>query len=150
MTSCESSFVIENPLGMTRINAYLNFNGRCREAMKFYQECMGGGLTLQRVSESPMAAQLSARAGANILHSVLVRDGLILMGSDMMGDRLQKGNEVMLCLQCSSNEELHTIFNSLSEGGQIKTPLHQSVWGATYGELTDKFGIHWMFNYSRR
>jgi len=35
-------------------------------------------------------------------------------------------------------------------GGQIKTPLHQSVWGATYGELTDKFGIHWMFSYSRR
>ena len=135
---------------MTRINAYLNFNGRCREAMKFYQECLGGELTLQRVSESPMAAQLSARAGANILHSVLVRDGLVLMASDMIGDGLKKGNEVMLCLQCGSNEELHTIFDRLAAGGQIKTPLHQSVWGATHGELTDKFGIHWMFSYSRR
>ena len=135
---------------MTRINAYLNFNGRCREAMKFYQECLGGELTLQRVSESPMAAQLSSRAGANILHSVLIRDGLVLMGSDMMGDGLQIGNEIKLCLQCSSNEELYTIFDRLAVGGQIRMPLHQSVWGATCGELTDKFGIQWMFSYSRR
>jgi PhnB protein len=134
---------------MTRINAYLNFNGRCREAMKFYQECLGGELTLQRVAESPMAAQLSSTAGANILHSILVRDGLVLMGSDMIGDGLKKGNEVTLCLQCSSNEELHTIFDRLATNGQIRIPLHQSVWGATYGELTDKFGMHWMFSYSR-
>ncbi|HVU56802.1 MAG TPA: VOC family protein [Puia sp.] len=134
---------------MTRINAYLNFNGRCREAMKFYQECLGGELTLQRVSESPMAAQLSATAGANILHSVLVRDGLVLMGSDMLGDALKKGNEVMLCLQCSAAEELYATFERLAIDGQIRIPLHQTVWGATYGELTDKFGMHWRFHYSR-
>ena len=27
---------------MTHINAYLNFNGNCREAMTFYAECLGG------------------------------------------------------------------------------------------------------------
>jgi PhnB protein len=37
----------------------------------------------------------------------------------------------------------------LAEGGHIKTPPHQSFWGATYGELTDKFGKHWMFHYTR-
>ncbi|HEY4209123.1 MAG TPA: VOC family protein [Puia sp.] len=134
---------------MTRINAYLNFNGRCREAMKFYQECLGGELTLQRVAESPMAAQLSASAGANILHSVLVRDGLVLMGSDTMGSELKQGNDIRLCLQCSTNEELQTIFDRLAIGGEIRMPLHQSVWGVTYGELIDKYGIQWMFRYSR-
>jgi PhnB protein len=117
--------------------------------MKFYQECLGGELTLQRVAESPMAAPLSARAGANILHGVLVRDDMVLMGSDRMGDGLQKGNDVILCLQCSSNEELHSIFDRLAVDGQVKTPLHQSVWGATHGELTDKFGMRWMFKYTR-
>ena len=134
---------------MTRINAYLNFNGRCREAMKFYQECLGGELTLQRVSESPMAAQLSSVAGANILHSVLVRDGLVLMGSDTMGNEIRQGNDIRLCLQCSTNEELQIIFDRLATGGEIRMPLHQSVWGATYGELTDRYGIYWMFRYSR-
>ncbi len=134
---------------MTQINAYLNFNGQCREAMTFYQECLGGELILQRVAESPMAAQLPATAGANILHSTLTRDGLVLMGSDMIGAGLKKGNEVGLCLNCSSSEEINTVFHKLSAGGVVKMPLHQSFWGATYGELTDKFGMHWMFNYSR-
>ena len=139
---------------MTRINAYLNFNGQCREAMTFYQECLGGELTLQRVGESPMAAHLPASADANILHSTLTRDGLVLMGSDrtppdMMGSGTKKGNEIMLCLQCSSNDEINACFNKLAIGGQIKTPLHQSVSGAIHGELTDKYGMHWMFHYSR-
>ena len=134
---------------MTQINAYLNFNGQCREAMTFYQECLGGELTLQRVAESPMAAELPAAKGANIMHSILTRDGLILLGSDMIGNKLEKGNTVTLCLRCSSNEEINTFFNKLAAGGQVKMPLHQSFWGATYGELTDKFGMTWMFHYSR-
>jgi len=134
---------------MTQINAYLNFNGQCREAMTFYQECLGGELTLQRVAESPMAAQLPAIEGANIMHSILTRDGLVLLGSDMMGNKLEKGNAITLCLRCSSNEEVNTCFNKLAAGGRVKMPLHQSFWGATYGELTDKFGMNWMFHYAR-
>jgi len=134
---------------MTQINAYLNFNGQCREAMTFYRECLGGELTLQRVAESPMGAQLPAKDGAQILHSVLTRDGVTLLGSDMMGKKLQKGNDVTLCMRCSSREEIDSCFNKLSEGGRVKTPLHQSFWGATYGELTDRFGMNWMFHYTR-
>jgi PhnB protein len=39
---------------MTTINAYLTFNGNCRQAMTFYRECLGGELTLQAVKGSPM------------------------------------------------------------------------------------------------
>ncbi|HVW59699.1 MAG TPA: VOC family protein [Puia sp.] len=134
---------------MTQINAYLNFNGQCREAMTFYQECLGGELTLQRVAESPMAAQLPAIEGANIMHSILIRDGLVLLASDMIGNKLEKGNTITLCLKCSSNEEINTCFDKLAVGGKIKMPLHQSFLGATYGELTDKYGMNWMFHYTR-
>ena len=131
----------------TQVNAYLNFNGNCREAMTFYRECLGGELVLQKVSESPMAAQMPSEAGANILHSTLHSDNIVLMGSDMIGSGLTRGNSIHLCLNCSGDEEIHSFFDKLSTGGKIKTPLHQTFWGATYGELTDKFGIEWMFNY---
>jgi PhnB protein len=134
---------------MTQINAYLNFNGQCREAMTFYQECLGGELTLQRVAESPMAAQLPAVEAANIMHSILIRGGLVLLASDMIGNKLEKGNTITLCLKCSSNEEINTCFDKLAVGGKIKMPLHQSFWGSTYGELTDKYGMNWMFHYAR-
>src|ERR1700748_666652 len=134
----------------TQLNAYLNFNGQCREAMTFYQQCLGGELTLQKIAESPMAAQMPSEAGANILHSSLTRKGVLLLrGSDMMGANIKTGNSVGLCLHCSSDAEINTFFDRLAAGGEIKMPLHQSFWGSTYGELTDKYGMNWMFNYTK-
>ncbi|HEV3324054.1 MAG TPA: VOC family protein [Puia sp.] len=135
---------------MALLNPYLNFNGQCREALTFYRECLDGELSLQKVSESPMAARMPSGKGAHILHGALTRNGtVLLMGSDMIGNNLQPGNSVNLCLNCTSDEEINTLFNRLSAGGQIKLPLHQSFWGATYAEVTDKFGISWMLNYTK-
>ncbi|HEY6899201.1 MAG TPA: VOC family protein [Puia sp.] len=135
---------------MTQPIAYLQFSGQCREALNFYQECLGGDIYLQKVAESPMAAQMPSEAGANILHGTLTKDGtVIIMGSDMMGPRLKPGNSIALCLNCSSDDELHACFDKLAIGGQVITPVHQSFWGSTYGELTDKYGFLWMLNHSR-
>jgi PhnB protein len=133
----------------TTVSPYLNFNGQCREAMTFYQACIGGELTLQRVAESPMAAQLPPGKETEILHSVLTHDLIVLMGSDMMGSGLIKGNSIGLCLQGNSESEIHFYFNNLATGGQIRMPLHQTFWGAIYGELTDKFGVNWVFYYTK-
>jgi PhnB protein len=133
----------------TQITPYLNFNGKCREAMTFYQACLGGELMLQKVSESPMAAQMPSEAGQQILHSQLTSGDVVLMGSDMMGAHTISGNTVTLCFNCNSEEEVSSFFTKLSQGGKVKTQLHQTFWGATYGELTDKFGMEWMFNYSK-
>jgi PhnB protein len=130
----------------THLNPYLNFNGRCREAMTFYQQCLGGELTMQKIGESAFAVQMPSEAGANILHSSLSKDGIVLMmGSDRIGESLRPGNSIALCLKCSTDEEMNRFFTSLSAGGQVKMPLHQGFWGSTYGELTDKFGILWTF-----
>jgi PhnB protein len=138
------------PQNMTQLNAYLNFNGQCREALTFYRDCLEAELSLQKISESPMAAQMPSEAGANILHGALMRNGaILLMGSDMMGAHLRQGNSVYLCLNCNNDEEVNAFFTKLSAGGKVITPLHQSFWGATYGELIDKFGMTWMFNYSK-
>ena len=134
---------------MTQINAYLNFNGQCREAMTFYQQCLGGELVMQKISESPMAARMPSEMGAKILHSSLTNENIVLMASDMMGNNIVKGNSIGLCMSCGSSEEINSFFNNLSAGGKIIEPLHQSFWGATFGVLTDKFGINWMFNYSK-
>ena len=39
---------------MRVISPYINFNGKCREAMNFYKECLGGELELGEVGGSPM------------------------------------------------------------------------------------------------
>lgn len=117
--------------------------------MNFYHQCLGGELNLQKISESPMAAQMPSELGAHILHGILINDGIVLMGSDMRGNSLVSGNTVGLCLNCNSDKEINDYFNNLSKGGQVVTPLHQTFWGATYGEITDKYGMNWMLSYSK-
>jgi PhnB protein len=135
---------------MTQINAYLRFGGNCREAMTFYKECLSGELTMQTVGESPIASQMPPASHKGIMHATLKKDGLVLLGSDMVGpEGVVKGNAIVLLLDCSSAEEIKTYFARLSAGGQVTYPLKTEFWGATFGQLTDKFGVDWMLNYDK-
>ena len=135
---------------MTQINAYLNFNGNCREAMTFYKECLGGELTIQPVEGSPIEAQCPPAMKHQVLHASLLKDSLVLMASDMTGpDGFIKGNTISLSLNCSSQKEIETFFTKLSSDGHITHPLKKEFWGATFGVLTDKYGIRWMLNYDQ-
>ena len=130
---------------MAQLNAYLNFNGNCREAMTFYQACLGGELTIQTVGESPMADQMPPAMKDNVLHSVLATDGFELMAADVMGpEEVVKGNTIYLCIIGSSKAEIEPIFAKLSAGGNVSHPLEEVFFGM-YGDFTDKFGIQWMF-----
>ncbi|MEO7924971.1 MAG: VOC family protein [Chitinophagaceae bacterium] len=135
---------------MTQINSYLTFNGNCREAMSFYADCLGGALTLQTIGESPLSDAMPADMKQSIVHSTLVRDSIILMGSDMVWEKgLIRGNAVSLMLNCNSEEEARDCYEKLSAGGEATHPLHISFWGALFGDLTDKYGNQWLLHYDR-
>jgi PhnB protein len=136
---------------MKSINVYLGFAGKCREAMNFYKECLGGGeLELQSVGESPVADQMPPGFDKEqILHSTLIKDGIRIMGSDMHRGKPTNGNLVGVCVNCSSPEEIEFMFTKLSQDGTIDDPLKVQFWGDTFGAVTDKYGKPWMFNYSK-
>jgi PhnB protein len=132
---------------MNAINPYIGFNGRCREAMTFYKECLGGELQLQEVAGSPMEAFCQG-AKDQIFHSSLTVNGVqVLMGSDMIDQTgYTKGNNIALAMSCKSEEEIHSIFNLLSKEGKVLQALKEAFWGAIFGSVEDQFGIRWMLN----
>ncbi len=134
---------------MSQIAPYLGFNGTCREAMTFYQQCLGGDLTLNTVADSPIADQMPPEAANNILHSTLQNGGATLLGSDMMGAKPVQGNNVSISLDCGSEEEINRFFSALAVGGHITHAVKVEFWGGTFGALTDKFGINWMLTYDK-
>lgn len=136
---------------MTQISAYLNFNGNCREAMTFYKNCLGGELSLQTVEGSAMEAGCPSGVKHQILHSSLTKNGLILMGSDMVSpEGLKMGNNISLSLNCSSEDEIKRFYKELSSGGKIIEPLNVQFWGAMFAVFKDKMGITWMLNYTKK
>ncbi|HWB28466.1 MAG TPA: VOC family protein [Chitinophagaceae bacterium] len=133
---------------MTTINAYIGFQGQCREAMEFYKDCIGGELSFITVADTPISAQCPESIQGQIMHSSLVKGPFVLMGTDMTapGDYI-KGNNVALSVNCSSGEEINNLFEKLSEGGKVIDSLKAQFWGALFGVLEDKYGIRWMLNY---
>ena len=135
---------------MSQINAYLTFNGNCRQAMNFYKEVLDGELSLQTIGESPMADKMPSKMKDCILHSQLTKGDLILMGSDMVCEQgLLKGKSVTLMLACNSEEEIKNCYEKLSAQGKATHPLENTFWGALFGGLTDRFGNHWLLNFEK-
>ncbi|HEV3221590.1 MAG TPA: VOC family protein [Puia sp.] len=135
---------------LTRINTYLTFNGNCRDAMTFYKECLGGRLKFQTVGESPLSDKMSKKMKNFILHSTLTKGDLVLMGSDMVDETgLVNGNSVSIALKCSNESEIRIYYEKLSSGGFAAHPLELTYWGALFGDLTDKYGKHWLLNYEK-
>lgn len=133
---------------MTQIQAYLFFNGNCREAMTFYQNCLGGELTLQTIGDSPLSEQMPETMKNAILHAMLKKDQLVLLGSDMVGQNgLIAGNNFSLMLNCGSEAEARSFYEKLSTGGEATHPLENTFWGALFGDLRDPFGNQWMIHF---
>jgi PhnB protein len=138
---------------MAQITPYVNFDGNCRDAMTFYKECLGGELALNVVGDSPGASQMPADSRDKIMHASLTGAGskdVVLMASDWMGGGQRvNGNSITLSIPCTSADQINTLFANLSSGGKVTIPLADQFWGATFGALTDQFGINWMLNYDK-
>jgi PhnB protein len=133
---------------MKELTTYLKFDGNCRQAMKFYERCLGGELHMMPFSEVP--GDHPKEAKDRIMHARLAKGSISLMASDTMpGPPLTLGNNVDLCVDCESLQEIEKLFAALGENGKVTMTLQDTFWGARFGMLTDQFGIHWMFNFEK-
>ena len=68
------------------------------------------------------------------------------MFADSPDLKLTQNPNVHISLNYTDLEEMKSAFNRLSQGGEITMTLEKQFWNATYGQLIDQFGIHWMMN----
>lgn len=137
---------------MKAVNPYLNFDGNTEEAFKFYQSVFGGELQITRFKDMADTMGANGEDLNKIANIALPLNGdTMLMGTDLlesMGQKLTMGNNFSITLETDSAEEAEELFNKLSDGGEVQMPLMQTEWAEKYGDCIDKFGIHWMVNYT--
>jgi PhnB protein len=82
-----------------------------------------------------------------IMHARLRNGAAALMASDVMpGMQFQQGNAFWIMVPCESAQQINRLFTAFSENGKVSMPLQETFWAASYGALTDQFGVNWMFN----
>ena len=135
---------------MLRCSPFLLFDGNCAEAMTFYQECLGGELTLIRLGDSPVKAQFpTTEKHDRIINAHLVSGAIDISAADWMaspGFEPVLGNMSAVFVTSETDDELKTVFDRLAEGASEEwfQPLHDLPFG-TYGQFFDRYGIQWIF-----
>ena len=127
------------------VNPYLNFNGNCEAAMNFYKNALGGELNIMRFGDSP--APVPEAQKNMVMHATLTFKDATIMASDGQPDQPPvMGTNIHMSLNSSDVEQGGVYFNNLAAGGTVTMPYADQFWGARFGMLTDKFGVHWMVN----
>jgi PhnB protein len=132
---------------MAHFEPYLNFDGNCAEAMRFYEKTLGGKLSLMTFGGSPMAGQVPPGSADLIMHAHLDVGGRVLMGSDVPPGMGYKGvSGFMVSLTFDDVAEGQRIFETLAAGGKIHMPYGKTFWVEGFGMCFDRFGIGWIVN----
>lgn len=131
-----------------KINAYLVFNGNCREAMNFYAELLGGKLFVLSFEEGGAGEHVPDELKNGVMHASLTVGDQVIMASDAPPQMYEKPQGTSVCLHPDSIEDIERIYAALSESGIVQMPLAPTSWAERYGMATDRFGTPWMFNYT--
>lgn len=130
-----------------RLSAYLNFNGQCETAFRFYEQLLGGKIETMMTHEgTPIADKVPAEWRKKIMHASMAVDGQVLMGSDAPPEHYSKPQGFSVSLEITNPEEAERIYHALADGGTVRMPLQQTFWALRFGMLVDRFGTPWIIN----
>ncbi|NEQ19614.1 MAG: VOC family protein [Microcoleus sp. SIO2G3] len=130
-----------------KLNPYLMFNGQCKAALKFYEQCLGAKIeAMMTYGESPMAEQTPPESRNKIMHAHFTVNNQELMGADSPPEQYEEPKGFSVLLGVDNPVEAERLFHALAENGTVRMPIQQTFWAARFGMLVDQFGIPWMIN----
>ena len=133
---------------MPNLNAYLTFDGTCAEAMRFYENVLGGKMqSMMTFGESPMAAETPPAQANRIMHaSLLVGDNALMASDSMPGHPYPGMHGFSLSLNYPTTAAARVVYEALTSGGKVIMPLQKTFWAEGFAMLVDRFGVPWMIN----
>jgi len=129
-----------------QIQPYLFFDGRCEEAINFYQKALGAKVEMMmRFKESPEKNPNCSPSDDNkIMHAAFKIGDDLVMASDGMASGKPDFKGFSLSITAKNEAEADKTFAALSDGGQVQMPLTKTFFSPKFGMVADKFGVGWM------
>lgn len=128
-----------------QIQPYLFFDGRCDEAIAFYQSALGAEVKmLMRFKQAPEPGMVTPGSEDKVMHArmdigdttVLLSDGRCLGQPNFQG--------FALSLTVPDVAEAERLFAALGDGGDVRMPLAKTFFSPSFGMMADRFGVTWM------
>ena len=128
-----------------QLHTYLNYGGNCEQAFRFYEQHLGGKITMMmKHGENPTPGQVPPEWNNAVLHARMQLGGTELLGADIPPDRFQPMRSAYLTLRVDSSGEAERLYALLSSGGEIFMKMEKTFFANRFAMLRDKFGTSWM------
>ncbi|HUB17290.1 MAG TPA: VOC family protein [Acidobacteriaceae bacterium] len=127
-----------------RLYAHLNFGGNCREAFEFYEQKIGGVISMMMTQgDVPPGSRAPGAEPGAIAHARMTIGQTELIGNDVPASHFQPMRSVYLYLAVDSAGEAERIYAVLREQGEVYMPLAETFFASRFGMLRDRFGVSW-------
>ncbi|HEV7403976.1 MAG TPA: VOC family protein [Chthoniobacteraceae bacterium] len=134
----------------TDLQIYLNFDGRCEEAVEFYKRTLGAQVdVLMRAKDAPATENCpppAADQGDKIMHTTFRIGGIAVMASDCHSGGQPKFEGFSLTLSVPDEAECDRLVAALADGGKVEMPPAKTFWSPRFAVVSDRFGVSWMVN----
>jgi PhnB protein len=128
-----------------QVQPYLNFNGRCEEALAFYGKALGAKIEMvMHFKDSPDPSMVSPGSENKVMHSSFRVGDAIVLASDGRCQGETNFQGISLTLSVPDEAEAEQRFTALSDGGQVQMPLTKTFFSPSFGMVADRFGVTWM------
>lgn len=124
---------------------FLNFNGKCSEAIDFYEKAFNGqNKLIMRYKDAPPNPDFPILDEMKelVLHAEMTMAGTRFSFSDTLSNVIP-GNIISLAATFDTVEEVVSIFNQLKIGGEVLMELEPQFYSPMYGWVKDKYGVDW-------
>jgi PhnB protein len=128
-----------------RVQPYLDFNGRCDEALQFYKNAIDADVGMvMRFKDAPDKSMVSPGSENKVMHSQFTVGDTTIMASDGRNTGKPDFHGIMLSISVDSEAKADKLFNGLAEGGKVTMPMGKTFFSPRFGMVADKFGVGWM------
>ncbi|HEX4681630.1 MAG TPA: VOC family protein [Gemmatimonadaceae bacterium] len=133
-----------------KLYTQLNFGGNCEEAFRFYEQHLGGKITvLATKAQIPEGRPAPPGADNFVIHARMDIAGVELIANDVPAEYFQPVRSSYLYLEVDSATEAERVYNQLAEGGTIGMPIAETFFASRFGQVRDRFGVLWSIIHPR-
>lgn len=130
------------------VQPYLFFEGRCDEALDFYQRTLGAEVrTRMRFKDSPDPCPEGAippGAEDKVMHAEFQVGDSVLFASDGCCSGTANIQGFGLSLTVKDEAEADRVYAALGDGGRVVMPIGKTFFSRRFGMVADRFGVTWM------
>lgn len=119
--------------------------GVCTDAIRHYQTVFGAEvihISYDKDAPSDSGMMVTEETKNHVMHAEMIICGTRVNMCDVK-EKVEPGNSFLFNVFFDTVDEVGAAFNKIISGGKILTELGPQFWTPMYGEVIDRFGVHW-------